>query len=336
MALAATWQAWIFQPVSHTVRAAALVGVALLLGCVLRSGRPAAPTPELYGAGLFSTGAWDFFMAFSPDEREVLFCRANDDFSRYQIYETHRDESGGWSRPAPAAFAGEWSNADPHFTPDGRTVFFISDRPAPGETKAQSTYDIWFVTRDSSGSWGAAQRLPASVSVPGVDEWSPSIAANGSLYFGTERPGGHGAMDLWMARLVDGVYQAPVNLGDSINTAGNEVEPWVAPDERYLIFSGKTRSDSVGGYDLYLSRRERGVWQRAQRLDHGVSSAWSDFNQSVSPDGKWLYFSSTRPYGGTIVPRSDTLPVVGAANGVGNGKGDIYRIALRDLGVAPH
>lgn len=90
-------------------RLASLAGGLLLLAV------SALPTgPELYGAGLFSTGEWDFFIAFAPHERRVLFCRANDDFSSYDIYETER-ENGRWRAPVKPSFAESWSNADPHF-----------------------------------------------------------------------------------------------------------------------------------------------------------------------------------------------------------------------------
>lgn len=312
------------------------VAGAFLLGCVdKRSAPPAADEPELFGAGLFSTSAWDFFLAFSADQNRVLFCRANDDFSAYDIHETRQDPAGRWSTPTKPQFATTGSNADPHLTPDGGTVFFISNRPGPGEVGPQATYDIWYATREPDGEWGEGRRLPSSISVPGVDEWSPSAAANGNLYFGTERPGGHGGLDLWIARRVDGVYQAPENLGDSINTAGNEVEPWIAPDESYLIFSARSRADSVGGFDLYGSRRVRGVWEQAHLLAHRVSSPWLDFNQSVSPDGRWLYFSSTRPHTGPLGERWDTPRDERAVAGIGNGKGDMYRIALDALGLVP-
>ncbi len=312
------------------------VGIAatLLLGCSARkTPRVPTPEPELYGAGLFSTGEWDFFLAFSPDQGRALFCRANDDFSAYQIYETRRDPGGRWSAPTKPRFDGSWSNVDPHIAPDGHTVFFISNRPGPGQSGAQATFDIWYATLEPDGEWGDAKRLPSPISVSGVDEWSPSVAANGNLYFGSERPNGHGGLDLWMARRAGDAYEPLVNLGDSVNTAGNEVEPWIAPDESYLIFSGKGRSDSVGKYDIYQSRRERGVWRQAQLVRAGVSSEAFDFNQSVSPDGQWLYFSSTRPHTGPIGERFDTPRHDSLVVGIGNGKGDIYRIPLRALGL---
>ena len=86
------------------------VGIAAVVGCARFQGgvpsatvsRPAAPrTPELYGAGLFSTGAWDFFVAWSPDSRHVLFCRADTTFSTYEILETRRDRRGRRGGAAP-------------------------------------------------------------------------------------------------------------------------------------------------------------------------------------------------------------------------------------------
>src|SRR2546423_9520323 len=87
--------------------------------------------PELYGKGVFSTEAWDFFMAWTPDQHDVFFCRAADDFNRFEILET-RSTGGRWSEPSHPRFANAWSNSDPHVTVDGRRVFFISNRPLPG------------------------------------------------------------------------------------------------------------------------------------------------------------------------------------------------------------
>jgi Tol biopolymer transport system component len=303
------------------------LAAALLLGAA-----PHAHGPELYGAGLFSTGQWDFFVAFSPDQRHALFCRANDDFSAYDIYETRQDPGGRWRAPAKPAFAASRSNADPHFSLDGRTLFFISNRPGPGDTATSATYDIWATSLAPDGGWAEPHRLAAPISLPGVDEWSPSVAANGDLYFGSDRPGGSGGLDLYVARWVNGTYQPPENLGPSLNSAADEVEPWVAPDGSYLIFSAKARPDSTGRYDLYLSRRAGASWQAPEPLA-SVNTDWHEFNQSVSPDGQWLYFSSTRPHSGPVGERFDSPRNDASIAGIGNGKGDIYRISMRELGL---
>jgi hypothetical protein len=307
---------------------------ALLLPAGL-NGQQAPLRPELFGAGLFSTGAWDFFIAWEADERAALFCRANDDFSWFDIYETRRDAHGRWSAPVRPAFASAFSNADPHISPDGRTVFFISNRPRPADrvqTAPRREYDVWYAVRGADGAWGQARGLEGPVN-GAAREWSPSVAANGNLYFGAARRGGRGGNDLWVSRLVDGAYTEPENLGDSINTAMGEIEPWIAPDESYLIFSGAARADSIGGYDLYASVRRNGVWQRARLLPEGVNTPALEFNQSVSPDGAWLYFSSTRSDPGPLGERFDWPVDSARVSGIGNGMGDMYRIRMAELGL---
>jgi Tol biopolymer transport system component len=263
----------------------------------------------------------------------VLFCRADTSFEHYEIYETRRGPDGRWSAPVMPSFARSWSNADPHFTPDGRSVFFISNRPDAGGSTARDVHHIWVVDLASNGEWGTPRYLGPPVNLPGVDAWSPSVAANGNLYWGADRPGTLGGNDLWMSRRVGDGYGAPENLGPAINTAGQEVEPWISPDERYLIFSALSRSDSLGSYDLYLSRRVAGRWEPARRLGEGINSTARDFNQSVSPDGAWLYFSSTRRFDGALGERFDVPRDDSQVKGIGNGLGDIYRVPMRALGL---
>ncbi|MBZ4410700.1 Xaa-Pro aminopeptidase [Myxococcus sp. XM-1-1-1] len=319
-----------------------LVTLGLLgLGCGAHPGgermtaakRADSCTPELYGAGLFTTGAWDFFMAFSPDQRRVIFGRADDAFERFTMYETRLDAKGRWSRPELPRFAREWSNADPHLSPDGRTVFFISDRPEPGEPGPRASYDIWSASLGADGEWEDARRLPAPVNDKSRDEWSPAVAANGNLYFGGDLPGTHGGSDLWVSRWVDGAYQPPENLGAAINSSMHELEPWIAPDESYLIFSALRRPDGLGRYDLFLSRKVDGKWEPARRLCAGINTRDSEYNHSVSPDGKWLYFSSTRPFSGDVGERFDTPRDDASLQGIGNGTGDMYRIPMSAIGL---
>ena len=288
--------------------------------------------PSIYEPGIFSTGAWDFFVALTPDQRTAYICRANGDFSYYTILETTLSGSR-WSEPRAAAFSGRWSDADPHLSPDGRKLFFISNRPRSGDTPREE-YDIWVVERGAGGRWGEPRDVGAPVNRDGATEWSPSVARNGNLYFGTVRDGGKGANDLYVSRPTGVHYAEPENLGDSINTKAGEVEPWIAPDESYLIFSGQ-RPDGPGGFDLFVSERRNGVWQRARPLDR-VNSPKGDFNHSVSPDGKFFFFSSTRGTFDSIPPAS--LPYAEMQRrltAAGNGLGDIYRIPFSELGIRP-
>jgi len=302
--------------------------IALCAGC-----HPAAPTaaPELYGAGLFSTGARDLFIAFSPDQRRALLSRGDQKLETFETFETRRD-GDHWTPPVVPRFARSWSTADPHIAPDGKSVFFLSTRPYPGETGVRATHDIWWAALGDDGEWGDAQLVPPPVSDPDRDEWGPAVAANGNLYFASDRPGGHGGTDLWMARRIAGGYATPENLGDAINTPAHEVEAWIAPDERYLLFSAVHRSDGVGGYDLFVSRKRDGQWQPARPLTT-INTAASEYNESVSPDGTWLYFSSTRRWTGALGARFDVPRNDAAVAGIGHGNDDVYRVPMASLGL---
>src|SRR5512145_2589040 len=74
--------------------------------------------PKLFGEGIFSTGAYDFFVALSADQEKAYFCRASADFGYWTILET-RKRDGRWTTPTMAPFSGRWSDADPHLTLDG-------------------------------------------------------------------------------------------------------------------------------------------------------------------------------------------------------------------------
>jgi hypothetical protein len=88
-----------------------------------------------------------------------------------------------------------------------------------------------------------------------------------------------------------------------------------------------------GGFDLYVSERRNGIWRRARPLEP-VNSPKGDFNHSVSPDGKYLFFSSTRGRFDSMPPAP--LPYAEMQRrltGIGNGLGDIYRIPVSELEI---
>lgn len=308
----------------------AALAVALATTVAGSAPSPGQLHPTLFGEGVFTTGAYDFFVALTPDQKSAYLCRASADFGYWTILETHR-QGDRWAAPTMAPFSGRWSDADPHLTPDGSRLFFISNRPDSGEM-AKGSCDLWVVERSGAG-WGQPRPLGRDVCTDAT-EWSPSVAANGNLYFGTTREGGRGRDDIWMSRLVDGRYTTPVNLGDSINTKFGEVEPWIAPDESYLIFSAGGRADGKGGLDLYLSVRRAGVWSVARPLGHGINSEAWDFNPSVSPDGRTFFFTSARSH--LAEPPSKPMnydQLMRTLNGPGNGLGDIYSIPIEALEI---
>ena len=113
-----------------------------------------------------------------------------------------------------------------------------------------------------------------------------------------------------------------------------ELEPWISPDESYLVFSAGGRADGKGGLDLYISYRRNGVWSSARPLGHDINSPWFDFNPSVSPDGSTFFFTSARSRFVELPSRPMSYDeLTRRLNGPGNGLGDIYSIPIEALEI---
>src|SRR5262249_4100203 len=153
-----------------------------------------------------------------------------------------------------APFSGSYRDSDPVLSPDGSKLYFVSDRPVNGVAKTD--FDVWVVSRRGEG-WGEAEHLDAPINSE-YGEYFASAAANGDLFFSSDRPGGKGGLDVYRSRLVDGKYSAPENLGAAINSEAWELDCLVAPDASYLIVGAIGRPDSLGNYDLYVSYAREG------------------------------------------------------------------------------
>ena len=217
--------------------------------------------PTIFGAGIISTGDYDTHPAFTPDGKTLYFLRSTPNFNLWTILVSNFVK-GRWSTPEVAPFSGQYSDADPFITADGSQLYFISNRPAPGKTSRD--LDIWVLEKGVRG-WNEPTNLGAPINSPG-SEWYPTVSANGTIYFGSDREGGKGRTDIYRSRFINGKYEATENLGSAINTQFNEFEPLIAADESFLIFMGGGRADGRGGFDLYISYNQNGEWSKPENL----------------------------------------------------------------------
>ncbi|MCP4901763.1 MAG: hypothetical protein GY906_32770 [bacterium] len=150
-----------------------------------------------------------------------------------------------------------------------------------------------------------------------------SLSSKGDLYFSSPHLGGIGGDDIFVSELVDGQYTEPVNVGPSINTSLHEADPFIAPDQSYIVFvSADTDSDV---FDLFVSfRLDDDSWSRAVTLGDQVNSTAKELLPTVTPDGKYLFFTSERR---TYIPDPNNLSYdekIHILDNPGNGWGDIY------------
>lgn len=184
----------------------------------------------------------------SPDGRYIYFtrCGAEKGWGSCDIYRSEKKGSY-WSEPenlgsnvnSPA-----W-DAQPTIASDGRTLFFVSNRKG-GEGES----DIYYSYLKDDGTWTKAKNCGAVINTPGK-EMSPFIhPSNQMLYFSSDYHCGMGGLDIFFAKLENGKFSAPSNIGYPINTEADESSLIVSPQGDYAIYASKQK-DCRGGLDLY-------------------------------------------------------------------------------------
>lgn len=250
-----------------------------------------APLPDSIALrflpGIVSSDSLDFNSAFSPDGKSFYFSRSGK--GKWMIYVTER-QAGSWSKPRLAPFnEPRYSQADPFITSDG-TLYYISNRPkAAGDTV--SDYDIWRTRPQPDGTWTKPENIGAVNS--DSTEYYVSLAANGNMYFASDRQGARGSHDIYVSRYVNGHYTKPENLGPAVNSGNMEHDPMIAPDEQYLIFTSVGRKDSRGSGDLYYSLRNAdGTWAAAKNMGRRFNTDSYEYCSYLTSDGQYLFYSS--------------------------------------------
>lgn len=201
-------------------------------------------------------------------------------------------KQNGWSEPQIAPFSGQYRDLEPFFSPDGAYLYFASTRPLAGKGEP-GPVNMWRIARNAEG-WGQPEPLSALVNRD-KDDFYPSVAANGNLYFTAAYDDAIGREDIYVARYSRNAYLEPVPLDSNVNSRGYEFNAFIDPQERYLIYTAYGREDDRGGGDLYISfRDELGAWSMGQNLGPRVNSKFLDYCPFVSADESILYFSSER------------------------------------------
>jgi hypothetical protein len=268
---------------------------------------PPGDVPELFAPGIVTTGIYTRDVAMTPDGSQIYFGVLLGTVTA--IIETHRGPDGVWSAPEVAPFSRDsrFFNLEPHISPDGNRFLFLSTRvenPGPEDLRNWANQDIWVMDREGDG-WGEPYSLGAPVNSE-ESEFFPSMTLDGTLYFTRGLNGGQESY-VYRSRLVDGRYQEPERLGPGVNSTANQFNAFIAPDESYLILCTGDRGDTLGGVDYYVTfRRGDDEWSGPINLGEAVNTPLGgEFSPYVSPDGRYFFFMSTRPFPTESLP--DTL-----------------------------
>lgn len=199
--------------------------------------------------------------------------------------------NGLWQKPTQLSGLNSVANdAVIALSPDGSELFVFKTEGNNGDI---------YVCKRQGDSYGQAEKLKGDVNSP-YWEGSLSISTDQKkLFFASERPGGKGGKDLYVAsKNADGSWGNVKNLGDKINTEYDEDAPYISPDSRVLIFSSEGHN-SIGDFDLFISdwNKKDSTWQTPKNLGYPINTTDDDLFYVLSPDGKRGYFSSARSGG---------------------------------------
>jgi phosphohistidine phosphatase SixA/Tol biopolymer transport system component len=202
-----------------------------------------------------------------------------------------------------------YSDSSPCITADGLSLFFDSDHP-----DGFGEHDIWVSMRVTiNDPWGEPVNFGRSINT-WYNETDVCISAYGTeLYFSSNRPGGSGGADLWVARrsTAEDGWSAPVNLGPYFNTSFDDGGPCISADGLCLFFQFYGAADD---FDMWMSKRpnKEHPWCVPVNLGLAVNSSARDLQPEISSGGSTLYFTSDRPGGSGLhdLWQSSIEPVV--------------------------
>ena len=209
------------------------------------------------------------------------------------IFFSKKDDKGKWSQPEPVEgeVNTEYEEGSCSFTPDGKTMYFTCCTHDPEYPRyAQIMY-----SNRSDAAWSKPQEF--IISKDTLTAFAhPAVSGDGRwLYFSSNMPGGHGGYDIWRIGLDEHGLSAPENLGNSINTPGNEMFPSCRFNgELYFSSDGLP---GMGGLDLFMAKQDTlGTWT-VKNLRSPMNSAGDDFGMTFEGVHNRGLFSTNRGNG---------------------------------------
>jgi hypothetical protein len=252
---------------------------------------PPGSTPKLFAPGIVNRGLATRDASFTPDGNEFYFRVGLPGFSAAAIAVTRR-VNGQWQAPELAPFSRDarWRDIEPFVSPNGQRMFFTSDRPVTAGANQPGPFGLWMVDRNGDG-WSAPRPLPPHVNAG--ETFYASVTREGTLYFCRD---GDGTGEIWRARPDGDSYGPPEKLGPQVHIGRMRFNPFVAPDESFMIVPAEGLPGAVGGLDYSIVfRRSDDTWSEPLNLGPAVNSPSNgEIAASLSPDGRYLFFASSR------------------------------------------
>lgn len=200
---------------------------------------------------------------------------------------------GKWT-PVQGTVNGPYHEGPAAISPDGRSLWFTrSNSNGTKLVKDQlhiSNLNLYRAQLQANGDWDEAQ--PFAYNNDSYSVGQPALSPDGkTLYFTSDMPGGLGGKDLWRSRNNGIGWEPPVNMGPTINTAGDEMFPTTVGNSLYFSSTGHT---NMGGLDIFETHLEGPWWSEPQNMGYPVNTTRDDLGLWLDSTSTSGYFSSSR------------------------------------------
>ena len=230
-----------------------------------------------------------YFPVMTADQKTLIFTRRVSRDPQYDedMVVSNLNSDGSWSDPESISdnINSKFNEGTCTISANGRTIIFTS---CSGRTSMGSC-DL-YISYKLGDEWTEPENMGTNIN---SRDWEsqPSLSADGKiLYFVSDRRGGFGQRDIWKSHWVNGAWTKAVNLGATINTAEEEVSPFIHVNGLTLYFSSKGFT-GMGGYDIFSSEWQNGKWAAPKNLGYPINTADDQVSLFISSDGNKGYYS---------------------------------------------
>lgn len=232
----------------------------------------------------------EYFPSMPVDGKLLVYTRRVGNYNEDFFASEKNGSQWGKAVRLPGAINTPQNEGAQSISQDGQWLVFTGCNRPGGEGNC----DLYISYKTADG-WSPAFNLGNKVN---TDQWEsqPCLSPDKrDLYFASRRLGGYGGSDIWVAHLLpSGKWSEPENLGPEINTAGDEITPFIHADNQTLYFS----SNGLPGYgdnDLFVVRKDSaGKWGKPENLGYPINTIEHEGSLFIAADGKTAYYASNR------------------------------------------
>ena len=184
-------------------------------------------------------------------------------------------------------------------TPDGKTLYFGSQRPIPGkQNKGNFDMNIW-KTDWKNGKWSEPTPLDEIINQVQIEkeEWPSSnqssiFTNDGSNFYFATMVRGTKTIEVFQTKQIKGVFTQPIKIDNLFKDDKYwKSTPIISPDGKYLIFNAYGTPDGKGGEDIYVSQRTENGWSLAKNIGELINTKTEEAGARFSQDGRYFFFT---------------------------------------------